>query len=159
MFKGSNFQRSLRDLQKKHDNSNKNLNIKEEILSQDSSNGGYKAKDFEESHSSSSIDNIYSQEDSDDDSNIVKVRKSQIKKPPFTKYTTSRIYRDFTQISKEERQQSMKEVVENLDEQTKQYFDGRKARFENNADYFQCLSNPAQPDTFIMARSVKKGAA
>ena len=53
----------------------------------------------------------------------------------------------------------MKEVVENLDKQTKEYFDGKQARFENNADYFQCLSNPAQPDTFIMARSVKKGSS
>ena len=64
----SKFQQNiLMNVKQKLYESTKNLDVKDKLMSQDSSNDVQSAEDFEESHSSSSKDYENSQQESDQD--------------------------------------------------------------------------------------------
>jgi hypothetical protein len=52
----------------------------------------------------------------------------------------------------------MEEVVKELEKKDRAYFRGKKVQFVNNATYFQCMRNPALPDTFIIAQAAGRNS-
>ena len=93
--------------------------------------------------------------------NDEKEYKSRVKrqvnfyKEPKKKYSISRVEKEFTQLSKIERQEFMIEEVDRIFRDNQEYFTGRDVLFERNSSYFQCLSDPASENYYIMAQSIK----
>ena len=61
---------------------------------------------------------------------------------PKKKYSISKVEKEFTQLTKQERQDFMVEKVNEIFSTNQNYFKGREVLFENNSSYFQCISRP-----------------
>lgn len=72
---------------------------------------------------------------SDADENQSKVRCSIEEIEPFKKYSTSRIDKEFTQITKHERIDNMNKLVTDLAEKNQAYFRGKELNFEDNITF------------------------
>ena len=63
-------------------------------------------------------------------------RQVNFHKEPKKKYSISRVEKEFTQLTKLERQEFMIEEVDRIFRDNQEYFTGRDVIFERNSSYF-----------------------
>lgn len=60
----------------------------------------------------------------------------------------------FKHISSAQRKEKMNKLISGLEEDSREYFAGKKLMFENNSKYIQCIRHPFKENAFISVQEV-----